>query len=128
MQEGAKTVLQFSWAVSVFTMQELVQLFSCRGTAAESLAAVSNSTDQIANQLKDPWQSLFRTGAEMQRMATDATFRTLSGGADVSSWMQMSSEMVQRGLDAMNLVRPGAVPWHGGETTGWGPVPKPEVG
>jgi hypothetical protein len=75
MREVAKSMLGFSWAVSMFGAQQVGRMFGGGSTPAEETAAETDAVSKVIQEhLAGTQASLFRTGDEWQRRVVDAMF------------------------------------------------------
>ena len=141
MRELTKSIFGFSWAMSLFGIQQTTNLTS-PDKAVKALNAVTEATQA---QFTEVLKSTFHAGDKLQRNAVDMTLGMMSGEAlNPNKWMRLasdaakqSSEAVTKGLDGFtSTVRQAAssvtAPGSGGATggtggaspnQGWGPMP-----
>jgi hypothetical protein len=134
MREFTKSVFSFSWAMSVFGVQQMANLMKRpdpnrpRGPAAEAFEGVTRATeDQLGRTLGET----FRAGDKFQRAMVDMMLgpfmRQGAGGA---------RGMMDRATEAMGQAMGQAGGCCGGnrrdggrdrqQSTGWGPMPASE--
>jgi hypothetical protein len=141
MRELTKSIFGFSWAMSLFGIQQTTNLTS-PDKAVKALNAVTEATQA---QFTDVLKSTFDAGDKLQRNAVDMTLGMMTGEAlNPNKWMRMASdaakqsaEAVTKGLDGVtSTVRQAAssvtAQGSGGATggtgsaspkQGWGPMP-----
>lgn len=142
MRESIKSLFSFSWAMSMFGVQQTTNLLSPH-KAAEAFDSVSEVTK---GQLAEVLQSTFNVGDKLQRGAVDLMFGMFTGEAFTPNrWLRMASdaakqsaEAVTRGVQgvtttaqqAASTATPSAGPTSGGgsastgsQRQGWGPMP-----
>ena len=75
MREVAKSMLGFSWAVSLFGVQQLAKLVTPSATSQEAAASQFDEASRaVQGFLTDTVAQQFRTGDEWQRRLVDALF------------------------------------------------------
>jgi hypothetical protein len=122
MREFTKSLLSFSWAMSLFGAQQMVNLFrrpaagEPRGRATAAMDAVTAATEE---QFDDVLRETFKAGDRLQKGLVDMLARMLTLGG-----MGMNRAAV-RPADA--APPPGAWPAPGAAATGWG-SPQPGTG
>lgn len=119
MRELTKSVTSFSWAMSMFGLDQMANLFVPQPPQAGDRAAGSleQVTQVMEGQLSDVFRRTFQAGDQFQRGVVDATFSLLPMELfDPRRWMQMGAGAMgggQRGPGG----QPSAPP------PGWGPMP-----
>ena len=138
MRDFTKSIFSFSWAMSLFGIQQTVNLLK-PSKAAKAFDSVTEAAEQEFDEVV---KATFRAGDRLQRGWMDLTLGLLTGHELDSSTLanassdviRQSSEAVQQGIKtASNLVRQSARPagesrQTGGSpspqaTSGWGPMP-----
>jgi hypothetical protein len=102
MRELTKSVLSFTWSMSVFGLSQAINLLSPR-QAASAFEDVTRCTEE---QLGSSTRSIFNAGDRLQRGLVDLTFSTLGIGL----------------LDGCSSCSGSRRAQQGG---GWGPIPPP---
>ena len=106
MRELTKSVLSFTWSMSVFGLSQAANLLSPR-QAASAFEDVTRSTE---GQLGSFTRSIFNAGDQVQRGFVDLAFRTFGldrlGGCSSCSGSRSTRETQ-------------------GQGSGWGPMPPP---
>ena len=75
MREVAKSMLGFSWAVSLFGVQQMAKLVTPSSVSPESLASqIDEATRAVQTFLSETVAQQFRAGDEWQRRAVDTLF------------------------------------------------------
>lgn len=100
MRDLTKSMLSFSWAMSLYGLRQMACLLSPRA-AADSFDAVTRSTE---DQLGAVTQSVFRAGDNLQRGMVDLMFNVMTLGTGSGSSNSSSSSTggaMRRGADAM---------------------------
>jgi hypothetical protein len=147
MRELAKSMLSFSWAMSVFGLNQMANILSPQtaGRSAAALDAVSRATE---GQLGPLARQTFRTGDNLQRQVTDSLFSLLSAGGDplraplrvsaaagdrapgtpaggaAQQVLDLGIGLLQQGIDVAYRMMGGGLGQPAGQS-GWGPVPPP---
>jgi hypothetical protein len=120
MREVAKSILGFSWAVSLFGLQQVSKLMTPSadaGAVASEFDAVSRA---VMSHLTEPVAEQFRAADEWQRRVVDATFdagslqsldpraiavsldpRPLVEAMDPRGMMQSGVDLLQRSVDTL---------------------------
>jgi hypothetical protein len=99
MREFAKSMARYGWAMSVFGVQQMVNLMNPQNSTktADSFNSVA---DAAAATLGPNLKSAYQTGDKMQSQFVDA-FMGMGGNCmgmgmmDPNRWMKMGSEMMQ---------------------------------
>jgi hypothetical protein len=147
VRELTKSMMSYTWAISVFGVQQMVNLIAPgqggdqNGKTSEALNNVTQATaDTFDNTLK----AAFRAGDNFQSGMVDLMFGgLLSGGCEPSRWMRMGADAMKQMTDlgmrvaqsTANAGRGAAQttgnPAGGGESegpgmprNGWGPMPR----
>jgi hypothetical protein len=126
MREFTKSLSTFSWAMSLFGIQQLGNLFKSNGglggKAAQAFDAVTCSTEAQLGQMLG---ETFRTGDKLQRSIVDMMFgmfgqsmNRMPGSSAASGCSQCSGGGAQGGG-----MPAGGMPAADGSSTGWGPMP-----
>jgi hypothetical protein len=143
MREFTKSIFGFSWAMSLFGVQQTTNLLS-PDKAARAFDAV---TEVTKGQLTDVLQTTFCAGDKLQRSAVDATLGILTGEAFTANKLlrmasdaaKQSAEAVTQGVQGVTATvqqatstatsGAGAAAGDGGNAStgsqrqGWGPMP-----
>jgi len=132
MQQLAKSIGSFTWAVSLFGLQQMAgALRSTTSGKTESqsttqaLDAVTRaSLEQCGNSLRET----FEMGDKMQRDVVDMMFRVvpLGGGEKSDSWCSSCTDPMEMFRKAAGMARSATMPTQNSmapeEEMGWGPV------
>lgn len=124
MRDLTKSMITFSWAMSLFGVQQIANILS-PGKATESLNKVTEATKKEFGGAID---ASFRAGDNLQRGLVDATFSMFSPRIlNPNHWIRMTSDAAQQTMEVLGQVIPGAPSSSGTPpgATGWGPVPPP---
>ncbi len=123
MQDFTKSMLSFSWAMSLFGVQQVANLFTARApdrTSSKAREAFDCVTQATKEQLGETLQETFKTADKLQREMMDMLF-----GAFMSR-DQKSGTAPDSVQDTAGCCGTG-MPWGQGEKPqgagGWGPMP-----
>jgi hypothetical protein len=126
IRDLTKSLLSFSWGMSLFGVQQAANLFTPQSpgqpthTATTAFNAVTQTT---AEQLGDALKGAFKAGDQLQKGMVDLAFSFLTLEAfNPSRMMQMTSEMMQRTSGAFRQSTQGGAPGTQQEPSGWGPM------
>jgi len=98
MREFTKSVFSFSWAMSLFGIQQTTNLMSPEN-AARAFNSVTSATEA---QLTDALKTTFNAGDKLQRNAVDMTLGMMSGEAlNPNKWMRMASDAARQSAEAV---------------------------
>src|SRR5260370_32271641 len=98
MREFTKSIFSFSWAMSLFGVQQTTNLLS-PAKAAKAFDAV---TDATAGQFTDVLKTSFDAGDKLQRNAVDLTLGMFSGEAlHPNKWLRMASDAAKQAAEAV---------------------------
>jgi hypothetical protein len=119
MREFTKSMASFSWAMSLFGAQQLVNVLSPQ-KATQAFDAVTNATKEQFGKVLEP---TFKAGDAMGRGMVDMMFGFLTLQAlNPSWWAKMTSETMQRSVELFRQAMPGDPSRSQQESSGWGPV------
>jgi len=109
MREVAKSMLGFSWAVSLFGIQQVSRLLTPSAqpnTAAEEFDAVSRA---VQSHLAEPVAEQFRAADEWQRRVVDVVFDagTLQSLDPRAMAAQLDPRRVVESIDPTGIVKSG---------------------
>ena len=98
MREFTKSILSFSWAMSLFGVQQTTNLLS----PAKAAKAFDSVTEATQGQFTDVLKTTFNTGDKLQRSALDMTLGMFTGEAlNPNKWMRMASDAAKQSADAV---------------------------
>lgn len=120
MREVAKSMLGFSWAVSLFGVQQMAKLVTASSDTPQALASqFDEATRAVQSFLSETAAQQFRAGDEWQRSAVDTLFdaaalrvdpqrvasaldpRPFVQGLDPRQVVQSGVDMVQQSFDSV---------------------------
>lgn len=131
LRELARSIGSFSWALSLFGTQQVLNLVrrppaGARDPAAAGLGSVTRVAE---GQLGGVLRNAFAAGEQVQRSAIDLAFGMMTFEAlSPNRFVALSTNVVRQSTAAMRRLLPGGAP----ATTGsgcqpcWGPVPPPD--
>jgi hypothetical protein len=134
MRDLTRSMASFSWAMSMFGVEQMTNLIAPR-RAAQAFRTVASSAE---GQLGSGLRSAFQTGDRLQRAVVDLSFGLVglgsgtgsgSGGAAGGSGLlnqvgNLGFEMLQAGMNTVYWVT-GTVWQQEQGSSGWGPIPSP---
>ncbi len=101
MRNFTKLIFSFSWAMSLFGVQQAVNTFM----PSKATEAFDNVTRAAKEQFDDVMKATFRSGDNMQRTMMDMMFGVFTGQAfHPSKLTRMASGMVQQSAEAVGQV------------------------
>lgn len=118
MREVAKSMLGFSWAVSLFGVQQMAKLVTPSSDTTQALASeFDEATRAVQTLLNDNVAQQFRAGDEWQRRAVDSLFdaaalrvdpQQVASALDPRPFVQgLDPRPFVRGLDPRQMVQSG---------------------
>lgn len=127
MRELARSMASFSWAMSLFGVEQMTNLMSPR-RAVEAFGAVARTAEEA---LGPGLRSAFRAGDRLQMAMVDLSFSLVGLGPDrdapagpVAQAGNLGIEILQVGVDSASWMNGTA--WRQQQGAGgWGPVPAP---
>lgn len=125
MRELAKSVIGYSWAASLFGVQQAFNMLKppVQGQPHPATKAFSDMSSATIGQLQEPLKSAFNAGVTMQGQVVDVFFGMLRP----DGWMAVGSRIMgQAASTASGTAQSaaGAAQAAAGGTTGFGPMPK----
>jgi len=98
MREFTKSIFSFSWAMSLFGVQQTTNLLS----PAKAAKAFDSVTEATQGQFTDVLKTTFNAGDKLQRSALDMTLGMFTGEAlNPNKWMRMASDAAKQSADAV---------------------------
>ena len=131
IRDVTKSVISFSWAMSLFGVKQLTNLASPQSpaqTAHKAAVAFDAVTATTENQLGDVLKGAFQAGDQLQKGMVDLTLGIFSLEAlNPSQMMQMTSNVMTQAMGAVGQGIPRGQSGPSQSTdTGWGPVRPPQ--
>jgi hypothetical protein len=118
MRELAGSFLNFGWAMSLFTANQLVNLLD--PTKAES--SFNAVTQVTRDQVGEVFRPALQVGENLQRGAVDLMFRMVSLGiSGPARLVKSGTGVVQNAANSVGQSASSATP-KGPQVPGWGPV------
>ena len=112
MRELTKSMMSYSWAMSLFGVQQMVNLLTPTGggdPSGKTVQAFANVTDATTKVLDGSLKEAFKMGDSMQKEMMDFMFGgMLAGGFDPNRWAQAGSDALQKITDIGRSMAPGA--------------------
>jgi hypothetical protein len=98
MREFTKSIFSFSWAMSLFGVQQTTNLLS----PAKAAKAFDSVTEATRGQFTDVLKTTFNAGDKLQQSALDITLGMFTGEAlNPNKWMRMASDAAKQSADAV---------------------------
>jgi phage-related minor tail protein len=98
MREFTKSFFSFSWAMSLFGVQQTANLMSPE-KAAKAFNSVTEATE---GQFSELLKTTFNAADELQRSAVDLTLGMVAGETlNPNKWMRMASDAAKRSAEAV---------------------------
>lgn len=137
MRELTRSVASFSWAMSLFGVEQMTNLVSPR-RAVDAFGAVTRSAEEV---LRPGLRSAFQAGDRVQKAVVDLSFSLVglgpssnggdnspengaSGSGLLSQVSGVTFGLLQLGVDT--VYRLSGTAWQRQQgLSGWGPVPPP---
>jgi hypothetical protein len=119
VRDLTKSVLSFSWAMSLFGTKQLVNVLMPE-KATTAFNAVTRATE---DQLGDVLKGAFRAGDQLQKGIVDMTFSFFTLEAfNPSQMAKMASDTMRQTMGAADQGAQGGPGGSQQRTTGWGPA------
>ena len=98
MREFTKSLFSFSWAMSLFGVQQTTNLMS----PEKAVKAFESVTEATQTQFGEVMKSTFNAGDKLQRGAVDLALGPFTGEAlNPGRWTRMASDMVKQSAEAV---------------------------
>jgi len=130
MRELSKSMLSFSWALSLLGMKQAMNLLR-PSTGSQGAANVLDPiTQTVVGQLDESMKGIFRSGDNMQSKAVDMMASMLNPG----DWMSPCRRTTSNGFTAPQSSESpprtpvAATPASAGGPEGWAPMPEDNPG
>jgi hypothetical protein len=105
MRDFTKSMFSYSWAVSLFGMQQMLNLM----TPSKATKAFDAVTDTTEEQFGDVMKATFRAGDNIQRGILDLTLGVFSGQAfNPNQWTRMTADAMRQSAEAVSQGVQGA--------------------
>ena len=126
IRDLTKSLLSFSWGMSLFSLQQAANLLTPQSPSQPThtaTAAFNTITQRTQEELGDALKGVFRAGDQLQKGMVDMAFSFFTLGAvNPSRLMQMTSEMMQQTSTAFRQSPGEGYSGTPQESSGWGPV------
>jgi hypothetical protein len=103
MRELTKSMMSYSWAMSLFGVQQMVNLLtpmSGSDPTGKTVQAFANVTDATTKVLDGSLKEAFKMGDSLQKDMLDFMFGgILAGGFDPNRWAQAGGDALQKITD-----------------------------
>ena len=134
MREFTKSMLSYTWATSVFGVQQMINLVTPQGSRPQHPAteAFNNATKCAADEFGDAMRATFRLGDNLQRGMVDVLFGVATlgmfdrggsrgrGSGSGSNIGDQATGAFRQGMNAMGQAADVVGQAVGGATSGWG--------
>lgn len=98
MRELTKSIFSFSWAMSLFGIQQTTNLM----TPEKAARAFASVTEAAEGQFCEALKATFNAGDKMQRSAVEMTLGMFTGEAlNPNKWMRMASDAAKQSSEAL---------------------------
>ncbi|MBC8029064.1 MAG: hypothetical protein H7Z16_03050 [Pyrinomonadaceae bacterium] len=97
MREFTKSMMSYTWAMSVFGVQQMFSVFEPT-KAAQSFDSVTKATEE---ELGDALKATFRAGDNMQKGLVDVTFGVLTFGTSGRAGATATADVAQQTGEAL---------------------------
>jgi len=98
MRELSKSMSSFSWAMSLFGIQQMANLLS----PAKAAKAFDSVTEAAAGQFGDTVKATFGAGDKLQQGSLDLTLGLLTGeNSNPGRWTRMASDAVRQSVEVV---------------------------
>ena len=135
MLELTKSLMSYTWAMSVFGLQQLFNIVApTNNNGGDASKAFNNITDATTQTFGKAMKQTFEAGDSVQREFVDLLFGGLaSGGLDPGPCIRFSRDAVRQAVDATfqtvhSATRAGEKPSTPGTDSpsggSWGPIPR----
>jgi hypothetical protein len=94
MRELTKSMLSYTWAVSMFGVQQMTNLFASGNgkPLSKATAAFNQVTGATLEQMGDTMRATFRAGDQLQRGMVDLMLGGFMRGCNPESWMRNGTQ------------------------------------
>jgi hypothetical protein len=130
MRQLSKSVLSFSWALSLLGIKQAVSLVTSGGRSQGAGNILDPVTESTVGQLDESMKGIFRSGDNMQSKMVDMMFGMFSpGNWNMMRWMGDCGRKAASGFaQPPSSASPSSPPTNVNATTagsaaGWGPMP-----
>lgn len=125
MRELTKSLLTFSWAMSLFSMKQFGSLLASpygNGRANDAKQAFDDVSTAAQQYFGEILQPAFSAGDDLQRRMVDVMYSLTGSTLNPNRMMDLSSKAAQRAGAAFSGSRQKQSAQSTGPQPGWGPV------
>jgi len=120
MRDFTKSVFSFSWALSLFGVQQTLNLMR----PSKASQAFDNVTEATKQEMGDALKATLKAGDNLQRGLVDLTLGVFTGQAfNPSRLMRMTSDMLNQSAEAIGQSMRAATSGGKPGSPGWCPMP-----
>jgi hypothetical protein len=127
MREFTKSMVSFSWAMSLLGLQQMANLFTRQDPNRpkhKTTETFDNVTQATEGQLGDILKETFKAGDKLQRQMVNIMFGSfMPRGMNPGQMMGMASNTMQQASGCCGQGRQGSPDGMAQGATGWGPMP-----
>lgn len=126
MRELTKSLISFSWAMSLFGVKQLANMITPgdpKETTEKAAVAFDSVTHAAEEQLGDTIRPTFKAGDNVQRGMVDLMFNMVTlQQVDPRKIVKMTTDMMQKSAEAVGQTMQSQSGGSQQESPGWGPV------
>lgn len=120
MRDVTKSAFSFSWAMSLFGVQQVLDLMR----PSKATKAFDNVTAATEAEMGDALKATFKAGDNLQKGLVDIAFGVFTGQTlNPSEWMRMTSDVMNQSADAVSQGLRATVAGAKQASSGWGAAP-----
>jgi hypothetical protein len=120
MRDFTKSLFSFSWAMSLFGVQQTLNLLS----SSKATEAFDHVTKATKEEMGDTMRATFRAGDDLQRRMVDLTFGLFTGQAfNPNQWVRAASDVMDQSAEAMGQGMRATTAGAQQAASGWGATP-----
>jgi hypothetical protein len=117
MRDFTKSVFSFSWALSLFGVQQALNLMR----PSRAIGAFDKVTEASKKEMGDTLKATFKAGDDLQRGLMDMTVGIFTGQAlNPGRWMKMTSDLMKQSAEAVGQGMRAASSSGQQGASGWG--------
>ena len=102
MREITKSMISFSWAMSMYGMRQLAEVMAPEGGWDRAAASLDAVTRAAGDQLGSVTGRLFRAGDDLQRGMVDAMFSMFDPQSGPTEAVRQGTEALRRSASALD--------------------------
>ena len=119
MRDFTKSMFSFSWAMSLFGVQQTLDLMR----PSKAAKAFDDVTEATQAEMGDTLKAAFKAGDDLQRGLVDLALGVFTGQSfNPSKWMRMTSDVMNKSAEAVGQGIRAATVSAQQTASGWGPV------